>query len=179
LLIQAQGLVTIQVNMWTLWCFWLPIPPFFLASIFFHESCTQHFATFYVSLYDIYTTTKKQSNSSFYPYWASDICFQWTTFCSTLKIQLPWWINCVTVFTNLVYVFHSDWPLNHNGEGNVKLINLNLVYFVVRLSYKRGGGPYKKGKSKEVFFPLSDWQVFVQKPSLFKVGILLDFFMVL
>jgi hypothetical protein len=28
------------------------------------------------------------------------------------------------------------------------------------------GGPYKKGKSKEVFFPLSDWQVFVQKPAL-------------
>ena len=48
---------------------------------------------------------------------------------------------------------------------NLKKINLNLVYFVVRLSYKRGG-PYKKGKSKEVFFPLSDWQVFVQKPAL-------------
>jgi hypothetical protein len=27
----------------------LPIPPFFF-------SCTQHFATFYISLYDIYTT---------------------------------------------------------------------------------------------------------------------------
>jgi hypothetical protein len=40
-------------------------------------------------------------------------------------------------------------------------INLNLVYFVVRV-----GGPYKKGKSKEVFFPLSDWQVFIQKPAL-------------
>ena len=38
----------------TLWCLWLPIPPFF--------SCTQHFATFYVSLYDIYTkkTIKEQ-----------------------------------------------------------------------------------------------------------------------
>jgi hypothetical protein len=48
---------------------------------------------------------------------------------------------------------------------NLKKINLNLGYFVVRLSYKRGG-PYKKGKSKGVFFPLSDWQVFVQKPAL-------------
>jgi hypothetical protein len=47
----------------------------------------------------------------------------------------------------------------------LKKINLNLVYFVVWLSYK-SGGPYKKGKSKEVFFPLSDWQVFVQKPAL-------------
>jgi hypothetical protein len=48
---------------------------------------------------------------------------------------------------------------------NLKKINLNLVYFVVRLSHKRGG-PYKKGKSKEVFSPLSDWQVFVQKTAL-------------
>ena len=50
-----------------------------------------------------------------------------------------------------------------------KKINLNLVYFVVRLSYKRGGGcPYKKGKLKEIFFPLSNWQVhvFIQKPAL-------------
>jgi hypothetical protein len=42
-------------------------PSFFLNINFF--SCTQHFATFYVSLYDIYTTKKNQSNSSFYPYW--------------------------------------------------------------------------------------------------------------
>jgi hypothetical protein len=50
---------------------------------------------------------------------------------------------------------------------NLKKINLNRVYFVVQLSYKKGGGgPYKKGKPKEVFFPLSDWQVFVQKPAL-------------
>ena len=34
---------------------------FFLTSIFF--SCTQHFATFYVSLYDIYTTNKNNQTA--------------------------------------------------------------------------------------------------------------------
>ena len=34
-------------------------PSFFLTSIFF--SCTQHFATFYVSLYDIYTKKNNQT----------------------------------------------------------------------------------------------------------------------
>ena len=48
---------------------------------------------------------------------------------------------------------------------NLKKINLNLVYFVVRLSYKRGV-LIKKGNQKKSFFPLSDWQVFVQKPAL-------------
>ena len=65
----VTGATLLQLDR-TLWCFWLPIPPFFLTSIFF--SCTQHFATFYVSLYHIYTK-KKQSNSSFYPYWVSDM----------------------------------------------------------------------------------------------------------
>jgi hypothetical protein len=34
-------------------------PSFFLTSIFF--SCTQHFPTFYVSLYDIYTKKNNQT----------------------------------------------------------------------------------------------------------------------
>ena len=39
---------------------------------------------------------------------------------------------------------------------------------------KGGGGPYKEGKSKEVFSPLNDWQVFVQKPALYHIYITLN-----
>ena len=49
---------------------------------------------------------------------------------------------------------------------NLKKINLNLVYFVVPLSYKRGEGVLIKKGNQKKFFPLSDWQVFVQKPAL-------------
>ena len=51
-------------------------PPFFFNIDFF--SCTQHFATFYVSLDDIYNVCNKYNQtvlvSSFYPYRVSDIC---------------------------------------------------------------------------------------------------------
>ena len=64
----------------TLWCLWLPIPSIFLTSIFFHVHIILQ-----LSMYDIqvHVYTKKQSNSSFYPYWVSDICIRfWKCFSS-------------------------------------------------------------------------------------------------
>ena len=47
---------------------------------------------------------------------------------------------------------------------NLKKINLNLVYFVVWLSYKKKrGGSLEEREIKRSISPLSDWQVFVQK----------------
>jgi len=78
-------------------------PPFFLNIDFF--SCKQHFATFYVSLYDIHVytinTIKLTVFSKFYPYRVSDICIR-TEFFIWFKIHKPWIVTKTTQFDNKV-----------------------------------------------------------------------------